>query len=358
MTIHDVLIILSKSKLNDSDKQEIRRYFDNNDSQWCLLLGELLYHKIQARAWLNMSNCIPLKHIPKFVRNCLSEYYRLYEYKKNIYTNNFIQLLGELNDNQCCYCILKGLPIEKDLFENSARECDDIDILISYKDIKKFDSILKQLGYVRGFHDKKEDGITNDRQQALFFLLNTHQTLPYHKLESFPLYQFEIVDLQFEFTLKKKFNYIIDTEEMLNNRMRIDINGVSCNILSPFDNFLLLCTHLYGEAILISEIEKYKDLQIKKIADINEWINKYYYMFDWAKNTKFIKERGFTEAILFCTYLVANLYDSKNANQIIEYLSPYDMSFLDEYRDASFNKKTWKIPLLERVFRTDRINLL
>jgi len=220
------------------------------------------------------------------------------------------------------------------------------------------DKILSKLGYIRGIYNPDLNKVESDRYTDIFNLVNTHQSLPYIKIIDDPFLKVDIIDVQFELTLQKKLKYDIDIETLLNNRIYVDVEGRLCYTLNEFDNFLLLCTHLYTEAILIEEIKKYKDLQLNKFADIYEWILKYHDYFDWGERIAYIENHGFIKPVLYCLHILSTLYDSSDIATIYNKFGDKDLSFIDEYRDELFNVRKWNTSVMERIFRLDKVKML
>ncbi|MDR2045199.1 MAG: nucleotidyltransferase family protein [Clostridium sp.] len=357
MNIFEAIVALSKNSLNDQECNEIENYLIRG-ADWDLLIGQLFFHKIVCRAYKHFAVQEWLDFIPPAIRWSWQRQFDLNEYKNNLRKNDFTNLLNTFNKENIRYCIIKGFPIEKDLFINSVREFNDTDLMVHFRDFESVNKTLTNLGYSRGIYNSSQHKIEIDRHTDIFHIVNTHQTVPYRKLSDDPLFRFDTIDLQFELTLQKKYNFDIDVDLLLNDRVSIDVFDKSCFTLNPFDNFIMLCTHLYGEAILIQEIKKYKDLQLMKFADIYEWIEKYYNLYNWEEKIEYITSHGLLKPVLYCLHILSNLYASIGSKNICLYMGEQDLSFLDEYRDEYFNVKKWNVPVMDRIFRVDKFKML
>lgn len=356
----DIIISLSKNKLNDNECKEIAEYLIK-EKNWEILIGQLIFHKLLCRSYIHFIEQNWVELIPFPVIQLLKCQFKVNEYKNKLRKSNIENLLDELNSSQIKYCIIKGVALENDLFKDSIREFNDTDLLINFDNFKMVDKILLGLGYKRGIYNAKKNRIDTNRYDDIFYIVNTHQTLNYLKILDDSFFKLDILDLQFEFTLQKKYNYDIDMKILLNNRINFNIFDKTCYTLSPFDNFLMICTHIYGEAILIQEIKKYKDLQLIKFSDVYEWIKKYYNVFDWEEKINYINKHGFLQPVLYCMYFLSEVYKCPRSINILNILKKskgYDLNFIDEYRDDSFNIKRWKETLKKRVFRTDKNSML
>jgi len=357
MENRNVIIALSKNKLNNQDKYLIEKHIKEN-VQWDFFVGQLLLHKISCRAYKHLIEHDLICLVPPVIKRFLCENFELSRYKNAFKKEELKIIANTLNAKEVDYCIIKGLSIEEDLFSESIREMNDIDILISIQNFEKVHNILEDMGYKRGKYNPISNQILADRQSDLFFIMNTHQTSPYYKMLYKKLLKVSTVDLQFELVLQKKFKYDISTEVMLKNRISKNTDGQKYYMVNQFDNFLLMCTHLYGEAVLIDEIRNCKDLQLTKFSDIYEWLEKYYGIFNWMEKLDYIKEKGFLKPILYCLYIVAILYKSARAEEIYNKAGKQSIDFLDEYYDEMFEIKKWKLPIIERIFTVNKLGIM
>lgn len=357
MNTFDVIVALSKNNFNEHECHEIEMYLKKG-AEWDLLIGQLMLHKLLCRAYNHFIVQNWGGFMPYSIKRPIQRHFELNSYKNKLGKKDFENLLVTLNREKIIYCIMKGLPLEKELFADSIREFNDTDLLVHIRDFELVDKILTQLGYKRGVYNTKLNKIESNRHMDIHHIMNTHQTVPYRKLTNDMFFKVDTIDLQFEFTLQKKFNYSIDIDLLLNDRVCIDIYEKDCYTLNTFDNFILLCTHLYGEAVLIQEIKKYKDMQLTKFADVYEWIEKYYQLFDWEEKIKSITARGLLRPVLYCVYILSNLYHSSGSKHIYEKMGKQDLRFVDEYKDECFNDKMWKLPVIDRIFRIDKLDML
>ena len=357
MNTYDVVVLLSKNTLDKQERKIIEEYL-NSGAEWDILFGQLMFHKLLCRAYSHFFSYGWLNFVPSAIRRPFKKYFELNNYKNSIKKPYFTNLVESLNKENVRYCIIKGLPLENELFGDSVREFNDTDLLINFSDYTLVDRILRALGYKRGVYNTENNSVEVNRRLDIYNTLNTHQTLPYRKKINDQFFRIDVVDLQFEFTLQKKFNFKVDTNSILNNRISVDVDNQKYCTLNTFDNFLMLCTHLYGEAILIQEIAKYKDLQLTKFADIYEWIEKHYKHYDWNEKNSYIIACGLLQPVLYCVYIVSKLYNSDAAKDILVKFGNQDLSFIDEYRDELFNVKRWSVPVVDRIFRVDKNKML
>ena len=357
MNKNEIILQLSKAKIDPTVQMEVIEKIKTY-TEWEYLVGQLIFHKVLCRAYKHFLDMDAIEYIPPAIEQSMRVSYRANELKHLCIQENLYDVVCSLNQLNIQYAIIKGITIEQDLFCDSVREYNDIDLLISFNDLDVVNRLLISLGYQRGIYDPTNNLIYSDRREDIFYIANTHQTLPYRKLSDNKLFPVSTIDVQFDYTLNRQCGYNINISEVLSRTKMFCHNNLFFSALDNFDNFILMCTHLYGEAILLGEIKKSKDLQLNKIVDIYEWIERYYDCYDWEDKTNSIYLSNLIKPVYYCTYLIANLYKSNKAQNIMDLLKISDVGFLDEYRDDSFDIKKWKAPLLERVFKTYKDNIL
>jgi len=352
----DLIVTLSKNRIEHNDKCEIEEYLKKG-ADWSLLMGQLIFHKLLCRTYSHITAQNWDEHIPSVIKQHMQRQFYLNEHKKSNIKIELMNLVKRLNNTNIQYCIIKGIPLEKDLFCDCVREINDIDVLIHQKDLDQANEILTSLGYKHGA-DFMQGKIETNKEKNVDCIANTRQAQSYRKTLNDPIYQVNTIDLQFELYLQEKLCYIFSMDSAIKKRICVDISGVNCYVLDSFDNFIFLCTHLYAEAILFRTIKKYKDLQISKFADIYEWLEKYYCLYDWEQKAKQIKSQRLLKPVLFCMYIISSVYGSMGAKNICEQFMDENLDFIDEYRDENFNIKRWKLPAVERIFRFDRSSMM
>ena len=353
MNINDAIILLSKDSLFEKE------IFDLNvilscQNRWDDFLELLSFHKLLARSYLHIVQNNMYGVLPRYVYQILQNQYNLARYRYSMTINMICSMFDVINKSGISYCTIKGFTLMKDGFPHTIRESRDVDILIHKKDYHLIDEVLKSFGCVQGEYNFKTKEIKKSRYQEIAYLIDTHQVLPYCLLTGDPLFPFIKIDVQFEYNLQKRMNYSIDYDEVIERRIKNIDDEINAYILDPFDNFLMLCTHLYGEAVIFSEICKGKDLQLSKIADIFQWLQKYAKNYCWGTKVKTILEYNMQIPVAYSMYLVYIVYNIEIAKSILDKLHIVDYSFVDYYYNESNELTRWDKPVLERMFCTTR----
>ena len=353
MNIKDAIIILSKDTLTRNETSCLNLFF-SCQNRWNDFLELLSFHRLLARAYSHIIQNDFTFVLPRHIYQVLQNQYYLSNYRTLMFKNKMLPVLDIMNKNNIPYCVIKGCTLMKDIFPYTIRESRDIDILIHKKDYHIVDELLRSFGYIQGEYNFKEQKIQKSRYDEIAYLIDTHQTLPYCLITGDQLFPVIKIDIQFEFNLQKRMNYFVDYDKVIEKRKRITDPETNIYVLDPFDNFLMLCTHLYGEAVIFSEICKGKDLQLSKIADIFQWLQKYAKDYCWDTQSKTIMEYNVQIPVAYSLYLVHIVYQLEIAKTILDKMGVIDYSFVDYYYNESNELTQWDKPVLERMFCTTR----
>lgn len=353
MNINNVLVYFSKDELSDEEKCKLEEYLESY-ADWSELLGALAFQKLLTRAYMHICLNNWEKIIPTYSIRVMQDYYNVCIHRRMKNEMAISSVLRAFSDKGIEYCMLKGAVLQKDVFPNTIREFNDTDFLISKKHLDLVSNVLHDYGYIQGTYSYKKQTIFKSRFKEISYLLDTHQVLPYCLATKDLIAPVSRVDIQFEFTLQKKMNYNIDYNSVIARRIEIEYNGIKIYTLDNFDNFLMLCTHLHGEAVIFSEICKGKDLQLSKIADIFQWLQKYANNYCWDVKVKTIMGYNMQIPVAYSMYLVYNVYRIEIAKSILDKLGIEDYSFIDYYYNENNEWTRWDKPVLERMFCTKR----
>lgn len=352
MDIKKVIILLSKDTLSSKEVSLLTNFL-HSENNWGSFLELLSFHKLLSRAYYHFKANNLEDFLPRHILLILQNHYHLTDYRRSLTEDKACTVINEMNKSKIRYCIIKSFPLSNDLFSNSIRESSDIDILIRKEDIRLVDTLLQNCGFIQGVFNN-DHNIEKSRQKEIAFLMTTHQTLPYCLTTKCAVLPIVRIDLQYEFTLQKKLKYNIDYEVVFQKSKECTIKKNKIYVLDNFDNFLMLCTHLHGEAVIFSEICKGKDLQLSKIADIFQWLQKYAKNYCWDEKIKTIMEYNMQIPVAYSMYLVYIVYQMETAKNILDKLGIADYSFVDYYYNENNELTRWDKPVLERMFCTTR----
>ncbi|CUU46370.1 nucleotidyltransferase domain-containing protein [Clostridium beijerinckii] len=247
------------------------RYDKNIIIEWPLLIKEAWEHDISSLIYYSLDR--------RYLKNIDIEI--LEQWKKEIFIANLIQrnninyilnIVNGLKKHGIEIIVLKGIVLREFYPRPEFRTMGDVDILIKKNDYDKVKSYLVSIGYECIDEGKNEvhQGFTSKG-----------------KLE---------VEVHWNLINNKYFNGNIEEFEnnLWNNSIEIDINGVNTRILSSNDFFLHMCLHMAVHA-------KLSGFGLRQMYDLSVFIINKYNELDWdylIKKVEQYKILKFTQGLI------------------------------------------------------------
>ena len=258
--LQELLILLSRQKIDCNQISQIRQLTMNiNWKDFIPLvkkfkLGYLLYFNIEQ---YNLVECFPPKLVEDLRNDCEAN-----QIRNSIYLEEASRLTEIFIENGVSCIPVKGCVLCKSIYDNvGIRYLNDIDFLLCYKDIEKFEKIMNKNGYCFGdlsIADKKI--LPYSRKKKIHMRMFTNSLGSFFKFVNDEMYVF------CDCRIKIDGSYTV-----VNKILENAVNG----IISVEDHLLFLCYHLYVESISIMSILNCKDLTLMKFFDVREMILKY-----------------------------------------------------------------------------------
>ncbi len=242
-----------------------------NCPDWWEMLGFLQCHKI-AGMWYRkaMQLQLPLPDkIQRILQNIFDSQARRVRHMRGY--------IEELSDALCQtgvgHAFLKGSALcnvrlnGKEIYTDGERISNDIDILVAPDTLDAIGATLKALGYMQGRYDRTTDTVIPfARTEILRRRMNRGEVAPFVKRTDNAECPFAEIDVNFSLG-----NTPNDGAELLREMVRTAkaYDGkIKLNTLSPETFFLHLVMHQYKESCLHFTVERGKDLDVYKLADI------------------------------------------------------------------------------------------
>lgn len=171
------------------------------------VLGQLFMNRMQGVAYDVLKKNGMLKNVNREFRTSLKD-----AYENNLKKNtSFFWSLGYVSEilskSQCNYAMLKGAYLCKE-YPEGYRTSNDIDILVSPKDITKIGNTLTQAGFAQG-HIRNGAFVPASRKEIIESRMMRGETVPYIKEIWMPSMRFLEVDINFSLDYKPaNTNYI------------------------------------------------------------------------------------------------------------------------------------------------------
>lgn len=146
----------------------------------------------------------------------------------------------------------------------------------------------------------------------------------------------------------------VNTAQLLGNRVGATLCGVDSYMLSPVDNFIDLCAHMYKEATAGFYIQAGSDLQLSKFLDIALSCRGLAARSMWPELLESAREYRATSMVYYALHHTSLVYPDLMPNVDLDVFRPSNRSYLDEYGEADGNIRTWDLSFMDRLFSVAR----
>ena len=270
---------------------------------------------------------------------------------ENVSYNNFARFPHQLLRINC--------EKNNSFYKDGERISNDIDILINPKDITAVTKILKNMGFVQGYYDFKQDKIVElGRNEIISRRMNRGETAPFLQKLDNPILPFIEIDLNFSIDYLPTGNEDI-LNEMLSNTSKYEGKLFkSISSLNPEHFLIHLIMHQYKESVVYSMVKRNKDLELYKLLDIYLFLKAG--LIDKQKFLQIISKYNLKKEAYFVLKTVSTVFNSLNIEDILSEVMPDDLKYLDTVIDPENKNKNyyWKIPLLKRLYYYDKLKYL
>ena len=250
-------------RFKEPNKEKIERMINEGGASSCTL-GALFSNRMAGVAGGVLKNAAPDARVDREFRNSLMSIVLVNGKINDDYflcVNTLCQILDRSN---IPYAFLKGAYLCA-WYPRGYRTSNDIDILVSPRDVGKMTSLLKGLGFEQGYI-KNGEFIAASREQIIRARMTRGETVPFIKEVNMPYMRFLEVDLNF--SLDYKNGSAEDIEKMLGSARTVEIGACKVHTLDSIDFILHLCAHLYKEATTLFWVETKRDMTFYKYCDI------------------------------------------------------------------------------------------
>lgn len=291
---------------------------------WAFITGELIRHRVNGNFYTCLSDKQRLYIIGK-VRHAFELLSDCYEQYNSIILNFFEKLIKKTDEKSIKVAGLKGVIFNSSIYELKARKSNDIDILVAENDLKAFDGIMRELGFIQSLDKGKTEAT---RKQKMIQRMNYHDLVPYIKLLDCPLVKSVKVDVNFHFDSK---SHDI-TRNILDDGTQDYIgNGYKIRGLKWTNHLSFLCAHFYREATDSIWTSGASDVDLYKIIDIQNTFREYSReeLIEWCKT---VEKYELNKQCYFTIYYLNKFYPDDIYSEILEHIQIRDTSYLNKVR--------------------------
>jgi len=228
------------------------------------VLGYLFFNRMHGVAYDTLKKHNLIGEVNREFRNSLGAAYEQNVQKNQCFMSCVRMLSKILSSCSCPIAMLKGAYLCAH-YPEGYRTSNDVDLLVSPKDITTVGNCLSHAGFQQG-NVKNGVFFPATRQEIIESKMLRGETVPYIKEVNLPFMKFFEVDINF--SLDYKNGDTVTLEEMLDNFCFKRKNKFSIPTLCDSDFFIHLCAHLYKEATTFPWIEMHRDMTLYKYCDI------------------------------------------------------------------------------------------
>ncbi|WOX12303.1 nucleotidyltransferase family protein [Streptomyces sp. N50] len=266
----------------------------------------------------------------------------------------FGRILEALNEAGVRYAVRKGpLLCERFFADPGARRTNDFDLLVTSTGAREVSAILADQGYKQGMLSTDGQVRPYKRSTQAFWGLHVNNALPFIKATTAPGVEAFLVDLCLS-VLPGRDRRIVGSEEFLARAVPVVSCGVAAFALSPADELLDLCQHLYKEADASFYISAGRDIALSKFIDVASAVA----LADEGTLTTFVERAEHYDIVRNVYYAIAHtaeFYRDVVPTWLLDRLRPEgDLSYLDEHGHQEGNVRGWQSDFVERAFGPHR----
>jgi len=256
-------------------------------------------------------------------------------------------LISFLNEKNIMYALIKGPMLSKKIYDNPfLRLSSDIDFLIQRENLDLLKQFLNKNGFFQG---KIIDGEISkyNREEILFYSLNTHQVAPYRKKVSNLLPVFATLDFNTSIIWGES-NQTINTAKVLEHSHTSEFFSTPIRCLDNEMEFISLCLHHYKDLNSIY-------LLAKKGISLNSFLDIYYYIKNVSLNFEKVLSisslYNIGRYLYYCFYYINLIFDNELTHKTLSYFDGFkDEKIINSYGLEDKEIKKWDVPFFERLF--------
>ena len=330
-------LVLELCKFIDPDKEKIEGLIGQT-IHWPYVLGQLLFHRAGGVAYYTLRECELLGQVNREVRNSLKTAYDSGKAKSESLKTALAELADILRNADFPYAFLKGAYLVS-LYPAGLRTSNDLDVLISKKDISELEALLKEAGFTQG-NIRNGSFVPASRAEILSSRMNRGETVPFIRQADLPHMEFLEIDVNFSLDFKAKQENDAVAALLKNAAPLIETDNGNLLRLTPADFLIHLCCHLYKEATVYAWVEMDRDLSLYKFSDIYLLLNKWTTHAFYTDLADHINEYGLHRECYYALLRTKELFSIENAelDKLLTGIRPGNIAYLTEIIQPEQNK--------------------
>ncbi|MCD1258651.1 nucleotidyltransferase family protein [Paenibacillus athensensis] len=331
---------------------------------WAEVLGHLVYNRTAGIAYHTLRKA----SVPFFNREfefglfLINEIQAQRTKSHRVYITKIAQAM---NESGIPHAFLKGSILAHSVYPIGCRISSDIDILLRASDLTACGKVLKDLGFIQGFHDENtNEVIPATRREILNHRMNYGEVVPYRKTINEP--GINLIEIDINFSLdwvaqgtEQAVDNFIQQAEGYEFEENLKISSL------PKEYFLAhLCVHLFKEAAVLNWVDYQRDLGLYKFVDIYGFLTDPTIKVDWNKFIAIINENNIVNESYYALEYTRTFFPVLNEIEsfiaALNSIKPQDTEYLNQVVDPTNSSIVYEYnqDLLTRFFNMKRYNSL
>lgn len=336
----ELILLGCLCKRSEEEKEKLEALL-KEQIDWIWVVGQLMRHRLVGYFHNNIGRDYRAtsSHIKKdFI--LLSKDYEIIN-RTNLSVVS--EIFEELGKRGVQVAGLKGLVYNMSIYPLGVRRSNDIDLLVKEKDLKIFDVVMREFGFIQTL-----DGSTEaTKKQKLVQIMNYHDLVPYIKKIDNEIVESIKVDVNFQFDTKD--NEV--TEEIMKYGFQnYSKEGFCIQGLRWETHLAHLCVHFYREASNSLWVDTGRDLDMYKIIDIENTIRQFSeeQMVFWVD---VVKKFGLEKPCFFTLYYLNEFYTNEIYERVMDLIGIDDRNYINQVKkDVTQSYTERKIAFVYDVF--------
>lgn len=314
---------------------------------WFSVMGFLIGNRIGG-LFYNRAKSVGI-FLPKKIETLLADIFNRQK-RRVCLMREYLKIISErLKCTGVEYSFLKGSVLcnisfnNGNLYVDGERTSNDIDILVEQSGLSEINRSLADIGFIQGKYDAENNKIEEfSRLEIINRRLNRGEVAPFIKLTGNSEIPFIEIDVNFSLG-----NTPTEGKEVLSLILRYarDYGGkLDLRVADKELFFLHLIMHQYKESCVYFMVERSKDLDFYKLADI------YYYVkadiLDWDVLKRIIKDYQLEQQTGTVLWQVGEAFADENILNLSETFSRNQPRVIDYGRKKKYE---WSVGIRKRI---------
>lgn len=344
----ELVVLMSRIVDIESCADRIEQLVLSKGINWNLVIQYLCKTKVCGLFWRNISLFGLQMAIPSNVRRILEFYYEGNCERNKILIEELNHLLDLFYSLNIKVAPLKGaVLLDRVYIDYGSRQLNDVDLLISKKDINSLNNAFKIAGYQQGNLVIGKNGLEIkplSRMDEIIWKTKMNNLSPYYKIINSRWCKVVDVDCCFAYDYQLESSFV---ENIMDDLVERDNKFY----IKKEDFFIHLCCHLFKEASNASWALLGTDLNLIKFCDVREFLLREIDSDSWKIICQSALKNGYSKAIFFSIYYMEMIFGKTILYSYKDDLKISNSEFIYEYGAREYGQaKTWKLNFMDRLF--------